>query len=380
MSKEINLNNQQSNQTLVSNPKVSLPPIQTILTFSLLAVLLVAFFNGTVYQFYASFLFFFYSLVKKMWISVILLGVFQTLLMIPFRIINLRRSINIKELKNKIKKITKKAEQQEFLKEKASHGNFTFLWYVVNFFVQTISYLSIGRLFLTDFYNTKLSPDLLYSFVSYPDYPIQGLIFKLPFPVVIQTKDFGMSKVWIAWVLIIVYKIIIDRLIVFIRSRKKKFVPPGGEGDTAYKVLRKAVFLTSSSAVIALILSYFLIRHFPIQWDLRIFKGDVSKPNSTLNLITAIATFLMIVWLDLSTIGEKLKVIRQKETKDVKIIKKMQINLFKDTFKRAFVLGLGAYLITNMIPSAFELSIFTLEIISFLSPLTLDKLIFKIKG
>ena len=37
------------------------------------------------------------------------------------------------------------------------------------------------------------------------------------------------------------------------------------------------------------------------------------------------------------------------------------------------------YFITNRIPSAFELSIFTLEIISLAAPLTLDKFILKMK-
>jgi hypothetical protein len=50
--------------------------------------------------------------------------------------------------------------------------------------------------------------------------------------------------------------------------------------------------------------------------------------------------------------------------------------MVKNTFKKAAFLGLGAYFITNLIPSAFELSIFTLEIISFLSPFTLDRMIF----
>lgn len=49
--------------------------------------------------------------------------------------------------------------------------------------------------------------------------------------------------------------------------------------------------------------------------------------------------------------------------------------MLKDTLKNATLIGLGAYFITNQIPSAFELSIFTLEIISLASPLTLDRII-----
>ena len=49
--------------------------------------------------------------------------------------------------------------------------------------------------------------------------------------------------------------------------------------------------------------------------------------------------------------------------------------LFADSVKTATLVGLGAYFITNHIPSAFELSVFTLEVISLSSPFTLDKLV-----
>jgi len=49
--------------------------------------------------------------------------------------------------------------------------------------------------------------------------------------------------------------------------------------------------------------------------------------------------------------------------------------MFKDSLFTATLVGLGAFFITNQIPSAFELSIFTLEVISLLSPFTLDKAI-----
>ena len=36
-------------------------------------------------------------------------------------------------------------------------------------------------MFLIDFYNTKLDPKMLYSFVPYPTYPIQDRIFRIPY-------------------------------------------------------------------------------------------------------------------------------------------------------------------------------------------------------
>ena len=111
-------------------------------------------------------------------------------------------------------------------------------------------------------------------------------------------------------------------------------------------------------------------------WRIRIFSGDISRPNQPLNTITAIVTFLIILWLDFPKIRKKIEMARLEKI-SAAVIKKTQIKLFEASFKKAIILGLGAYFITNMIPSAFELSIFTLETISFLSPFTLDRLIFK---
>ena len=62
------------------------------------------------------------------------------------------------------------------------------------------------------------------------------------------------------------------------------------------------------------------------------------------------------------------------ETKDIDEIQK---EMLKDTFFTAGIVGLGAFFITNQIPSAFELSIFTLEVISLAAPFTIDRLVLK---
>jgi len=58
---------------------------------------------------------------------------------------------------------------------------------------------------------------------------------------------------------------------------------------------------------------------------------------------------------------------------------KTEAEMFKNSLFNSALIGLAAFYITNQIPSAFELSIFTLEIISLISPLTLDKLILNSK-
>ena len=60
-------------------------------------------------------------------------------------------------------------------------------------------------------------------------------------------------------------------------------------------------------------------------------------------------------------------------------IAKHQKEMFRNTLFNSALIGLGAFFITNLIPSAFELSIFVFEIIAFLSPLTIDRFVLKIK-
>ena len=358
--------------------RISLPPVKLVLTGGILLFLVVALFTGATYKFYASFLFLFYSLIKRMWISVICLGIFQTILMIPFRIINLKQMTQVKEFQEKIDKIGTRKGQRFLFKKTVHGGDATLLWYLINFTVQTISYFSIGRLFLTDFYNQPLNPKLLYSFVSYPQYPIQDTFFKIPYAVFTKTIDLGMDKVWLFWAIALIYKIIIVRFINYYRKKTGQFKLHAQEEQFPFGLIKKIIKHTNGSVIFFMFLGWIIIRHFPVNWELRIFSGDVSKPNSIFNMITAITTFFIIIWLDLPKISQKVKALKLKNFGQ-KTISKMRIKFFRDSFKKAVFLGLGAYFITNLIPCAFELSIFTLEIISIFSPLTLDKIIFKMQ-
>ena len=82
--------------------RISLPPLANVITGAVLIFLVYALVTGMTYRFYASALFLFYSLIKKIWISVVMLGIFQTFLMVPLRIINMTLSKNTKEFEDKI--------------------------------------------------------------------------------------------------------------------------------------------------------------------------------------------------------------------------------------------------------------------------------------
>jgi len=355
-------------------PSSQLPSFSTFIASLVIIFLLYAFFSKLTVKFYASILFFFYHYIQHMWLSVIALGVFQTFLMMPLRVTNLALSTNVKEFETKVEDLKNEEDQQFLIKQTVSKGNPIMLWYLINFFFQTISYLSIGRMFLIDFYNFKLDPNLLFKFVPYPNYPILDPIFKIPYPAITQAKDFGLTTVIITWAIILIYKLFHSKFISYYRRLPdtKKF---DTSGNTVFRYIKRFFRYSGGFIILLFILSWVLIRHFPTAWEMRIFTGDVSIPNYRLNAITAIGAFIIILWLNLPKITKKAQLARAMKIPE-DIIFKTQKELFKINLRSAFLLGLGAYYITRFIPSAFELSIFTLEIISFLSPLTIDRFIF----
>lgn len=357
---------QSENTALVSRSAGRLLPVAslgTIVSTAAIIFLVYAFFSGLAMEFYASFVFLFYSWTGSMWISVVMLGVFQTLLLIPFRIINLLKSQSLDKFKDTTEKEVLE-KHDSFLKKEFRTGGRVALYYVVNFFAALVSYASIGRLFLTDFYTHPLDPTWLYSFVPYPTYPIADRFFRIPYTWFTETHDFGSSVVWWTWIILIILQMII--YIGLYVARKRKVLAP----TASISVSR----LTTGNLLLLMILSWWLVRNFPVEWRFFIFSGDVGMPNKTLNTITALATFITLIWGNLPKIRGQVELARAAGYDD-KIILRTQKELLQETLKVAGFVGLGAYYITNLIPSAFELSIFTLEIISWVSPFTLDKLI-----
>jgi hypothetical protein len=342
-------------------------PLSSIITILVMIWLVYTFLSGGMYRFYASALFLFYALTKKMWVSVILLGVFQTILLIPLRIIRVMRSDNIDEFQKDINKLPDEALQRQQIKKQFHLGSRPFLFYVTDFLIQLTTFLTIGRLFLTDFYSHQLPLDKLYRFIPYPDYPITDTFFKIPYPAIVKTVDFGWKGVLILWLVLAVCQILILLVQRTIKHRKSSHTGVA-QNQTKY---------TLGYFMLFFILSWIVMRNFPINWKPAIFSGSVAVPNRTLNTVTALATFGTLLWFGSQKIIRKSKVAREKGI-DEQTIEATQKKMFSETVFDSGLVGLGAYFITNQIPSAFELSIFTLEIISLLSPFTLDKLILKV--
>ena len=90
-----------------------------------------------------------------------------------------------------------------------------------------------------------------------------------------------------------------------------------------------------------------------------------------MNLITAIGTF--ITTLHAGYIRHRLSVKKARQNDiPTKIIDRVFKQRMRQSVKNAFILGIGAFVVTSQIPSAFELSVATFEVLYILSPYTFD--------
>lgn len=349
-------------------------PTSSIFAIILLLVVGYWFLFGDMYRFYASAVFLFYSWTHRMWVSVIMLGVFQTFLLIPLRIIRLLDFKNVRDFASE-SVVTGAANEQGFLKNEFAKGSWAFSLYLADFVVQLTTYMTIGRLFLTDFYTKKLHLDALFSFVPYPKYPIQDRFFKIPYFGVSKTLDLGMEAVIYMWLLILVLELMVSLVSSMVKRAKARKSADVKEVQEKKESAISGKYLLVYGVLLYLA-SYLLLRNFPVGWELRIFSGDVAFQNNTFNTITAIATFVTLMWFGINDIIRKGKIARDLGI-GKRVVEATQMRLFKEKLSSSTLIGLGAYFITNQIPCAFELSIFTLEIISFFSPFTLDRWILK---
>lgn len=348
--------------------RTQIPSLSAFFSGAVIVFLIYAFFSGISTQFYASFLFFFYSFTKSMWISVVMLGAFQTLLMIPFRIVRIILSVNIKDFQQNIKK-SQFADKSALLKKKFKEGSTTFSFYSVDFIMQLVSYTSMAKLFLKNFYSIKLDPGLLYNWVKYPEYPLVDHFFKIPYPVITNTIAISWGWLIFAWILVIVVYIVST-------TTHRSVLEKKGKEVVDYMFRGRFQVLIRSSLIITLVFLLILFRNWPHQWAIKIFSGDISIPNRAFNTVTAWSTFFILLWHRIPVIVRQSRLAFELGV-STKVIERTQVEMFREILITAGLVGLGAFFITNQIPSAFELSIFTLEVISLLGPVTLDKWILK---
>ena len=355
----------------IDNSRQWLPIITTLLLLFLI-VLFVWFLRGGSFKLYASLFFSLYFVTRHIWISVILIGVFQNLFFLPLRLINNTFRQPLKNFEKELDKFSVKQQSLIFTK-KVKEGNLAITFYIFNFFVNAIAFFSAARIFLIDFYSDPLilqKKDLLYKWVPRPAYPLQGTDFKLPLFKITETFALPWPTIFfiIAGVILFFTSLrLLWRLVRFIFKKNKKIL----QARIQYNRLLLTIGGFGGAAIIAITI---ILRHIPSAFQGFVFVADLTRPNPPMNLTTALVTFLTTIHAGYKNNGNDAKVARESGI-DPDIVQKVFRDKMRVSLKNGLILGSGAFFITNQIPSAFELSVATFEVMYMIYPYTFGRIL-----
>lgn len=341
-------------------------PLTTTAFMIALLIILVWFFKGGSFRLYASVFFSYYNLTGQIWLSVILIGITQNIVFLPLRFVKMALEDKLKQFEDILEK-TKDDNQSFLFSKKVKEGDISVIFFILDFLVNAIAFFSAGRIFLIDFYTKQLNPRFLYSFVKYPDYPLKGTIFNLPYPRVDQSMALDWSiilKTILIFLTIVIIPRLIWRLVRFIFTKNKKIL-------AARIKYNKIILFFSGFAGTLFLITLYILRHIPTKLSFPIASFDLTHPNRPLNIITAIATFLTTLHAGVKRNNLAVSVAKKAKIPQ-DIIKRVTRQNLRNSFKNGLILGIGAYIITNQIPAAFELSVATFEVIYIISPYSFD--------
>lgn len=348
-----------------------LMPIATTFLVIFLVVIAVWFFRGGSFKLYASAFFSLYYLTGQVWVSVLLIGVGQNIILLPMRFIGMRLSQSFKDFEEGIEESSNEDAYLVFT-EKVRKGDMGIVFYILNFVINAIAFLSAGRVFLIDFYTQKLNPALLYKWVPYPDYPLVGTIFKLPFFKITETISVEWKTILFIWLGISLFFAVLKllwRIFRVLLTHNKKLL------GVRINYNRLLVQSGGFSGTI-LILSIILLRNFPVKFENWLLLANLTRQNTTMNFITAVGTFLTTIHAGYTRHNIDKEIAKKRGVEEIKLDKVFKEKM-RGTFRNALFLGAGAFFITNQIPCAFELSVATFEALYILSPYTFDKILIR---
>jgi hypothetical protein len=348
-------------------------PFITMVSITLLIFVTIWFLRGGSFRLYASLFFGIYHFTKLSWLSIILVAVVQNIFFLPFRVAYERFYLDIKKFEDELKK-TKEDDQYFFLNRHVREGNTSVLFYIINFVFLFIAFISAGRVFLLEFYRTPISPHYLYSYIPYPEYPLQGVIFHFPFWQVIKTYAVNWSVIFHVWGGIILFLVALRLLWRVLKPLLSKNV-----SLLNFRIGYNHLFVIISGFIGTFaIISTILLRHFPIQFSFHYLIADLSVQNTTFNLITGICSFFAAVYGGFQHNREEAREARKINIPE-DVIAKVSQAYMKNSFRNGVILGFSAFWLTRLMPCSHDLSVLAFEACYVLSPFTFDLLIPKSK-
>ncbi len=359
----------------IDNSRQWLPLWTTLLLVSLIA-LMVWFLKGGSFKLYASIFFLTYSLTQQIWISVIIIGILQNIIFLPLRIIGNSLKKPLSEFEDELEKINKAENQSLVFSKKVKEGSLPVVFYIFNFFINSIAFFSAGRIFLIDFYSDPLKlqkMNLLYDWVPYPKYPLKGINLHVPLFKVTETIALDWSRIFMIIGFTVLFFIVLRllwRIIRIFLGNNKKIL-------FARIKYNRLLFTISGFGSVFLILTVLFLRHIPTVFEYFVFIANLSRQNTPMNFVTAIGTFIVTLHAGYKNNSQIAKKAEDSNLIPKEVIKKVFKDKMQQSLKNAIVLGLGAFFITNHIPSAFELSVTVFEIMYMIYPYTFGQIIKK---
>ncbi|MBP6989659.1 hypothetical protein KBB48_02705 [Candidatus Shapirobacteria bacterium] len=354
----------------IDNSRLLMPLGTTILVIFVIW-LAIWFFRGGSFRLYASAFFSLYYITGQVWVSVLLIGICQNIVFLPLRFIGMRLSNSFKDFEERMEK-TKADEAYLVFTEKVKKGDLSIIFYIFNFLVNAVAFLSAGRIFLIDFYSQKLDPSYLYKWVPQPNYPLVGTNFNFPFFKITETMSLSWLTILYIWLGISLFFAVIKLL-----WRVFKIFLSKNEKILGMRInYNKLMLQTGGFSGTILIFSIIFLRNIPTQFESWWLVADLTRQNTTMNMITAIGTFLTTIHAGYTRHRIDAEIARKRAV-DEKIVNKVFSEKMRGSFRNALILGAGAFLVTNQIPCAFELSVATFEVLYILSPYTFDKILIR---
>ncbi|HNY04733.1 MAG TPA: hypothetical protein PKI92_03185, partial [Candidatus Woesebacteria bacterium] len=124
----------------IDNSRILMPMATTFLVI-FLVVIAVWFFKGGSFRLYASAFFSLYYLTGQIWVSVLLIGICQNIVLLPMRFIGMRLSQSFKDFEEEIEKSSNNDAYLVFT-DKVKKGDWGILFYILNFIVNAIAFFS----------------------------------------------------------------------------------------------------------------------------------------------------------------------------------------------------------------------------------------------
>jgi hypothetical protein len=270
---------------------------------------------------------------------------------------------------------TKDDDQYFLLNEKVRKGDPSVIFYIINFVLLAMAFISAGRVFLLEFYHSKIDPWFLYSFIPYPTYPLKGVTFYFPFVKLSNFISLDWSTIFLAWGYILLFFIAIR---LFWNIFLKRIFGKNRQLLSLRVGYNKILLFIGGFAGTVFVISLFALRHIPTAYEFIYLSADLSKQNTAFNIVTAICTFFATIKMGYDHNSESAHEARIRGIPE-NIVSKVFNSSMKITFRNAILLSVFAYEVTHMMPCSHDLSVLSFEFLYIISPITFDRFMPKTK-